>query len=308
VQPARVCTVDVSVRQPYRKRELGDRGLSDVLAASKVWSRRRERASLGDMDVFLVRHGESTANASRIWQGQSDTGLSEKGRGEAAKLGERLRGQRYDRVISSDLSRAYDTARLAAPGCEIERDETFREIDLGSWAGLAHDEVSARYPEQMRAMLEGEDIALGGGESMPRFDARARAALERVLSEGAKADRVLIFTHGGVIRAIVMGLLEQKRGRPLIGSVNTGVTHVRGDVNDLLLVSYNCSVHLGEVAQRDERVSGHDMRQRVARHLGLSETAHARLAAHPLESVSYLARQSGSPMLRAYALPARFGP
>ena len=84
--------------------------------------------------LILVRHGQSTHNAQARLQGQADPPLSDAGRAEAELLKAALPVFEGDRVITSDLQRAAQTAELLGyPGAR--RDKRFREIDVGAWEG-----------------------------------------------------------------------------------------------------------------------------------------------------------------------------
>src|SRR4028119_1636696 len=65
-------------------------------------------------ELLLVRHGQSTANAMGVWQGQMEFPLSEEGRRQAALAGRALAGADYDAIYSSPLARAYETAEIIA--------------------------------------------------------------------------------------------------------------------------------------------------------------------------------------------------
>ena len=67
------------------------------------------------MRVYIVRHGESVNNLNKLWTGWNDEELSEKGREDAKRAGDIIKGVSLDRIYSSDLSRAMDTARIAVP-------------------------------------------------------------------------------------------------------------------------------------------------------------------------------------------------
>jgi broad specificity phosphatase PhoE len=161
--------------------------------------------------ITFIRHGESAANRVMRWQGQGDSPLSERGRSQAAALRERLAGLRFDRVVSSDLSRAVDTARIG--GLTFDTDREFREFDVGAWEGLTREEVMAKYPEEMERLKNGEDIPLGGGESHAVFSARIDRALDKLLSELAPGQHVAVVCHGGVIGTVMARALGL-RGRP----------------------------------------------------------------------------------------------
>ena len=177
--------------------------------------------------ITFVRHGESVSNRSGRWQGQGDSPLSERGISQAKAVGERLKRRKFDRVISSDLSRAHDTAR--ASGFALVTSRAWREFDVGTWEGLTREEVMERYPEEMERLKAGEDVPLGGGESYAAFSARIEAALSALLAslEGHEAD-VLVVCHGGVIATVmagVLGLRGHKRW-PLFRAANTSLTEL----------------------------------------------------------------------------------
>src|SRR4051794_39096147 len=65
-------------------------------------------------EVILIRHGQSTANASGVWQGQLDFPLSYQGRLQAVHAGRALKGANISDIYSSPLSRAFETAEIVA--------------------------------------------------------------------------------------------------------------------------------------------------------------------------------------------------
>jgi broad specificity phosphatase PhoE len=97
------------------------------------------------LDLLLTRHGNVAANEV-VLGGQLDLPLTEKGRSEAEALARRLEGIRVDRIVSSPMARALETAQAVAKGRPIEVDERLRELDYGQWEGLTHAEIDARDP------------------------------------------------------------------------------------------------------------------------------------------------------------------
>src|SRR5262245_31231363 len=91
--------------------------------------------------VHLARHGETEWNASGRIQGHADVGLSERGRAQARALAERFRRSPPARIVSSDLSRAMETATIvsAACGVPVETEPAFREQHLGEWQGITFE-------------------------------------------------------------------------------------------------------------------------------------------------------------------------
>lgn len=254
------------------------------------------------MDIVLVRHAESIWNAAGRWQGQTDVPLSEKGRAEARALGERLRSLAFDRRITSDLSRTAQTA--AAIGGDFERERAWREIDLGRWGGMLHAEVQASYPDEVAAMIEGRDVALGGAESMPGFEARVAGALDELIARSREDERVLVVTHGGVIRTLVMRLLGVRGRRAIVGAGNTSITHLRAERGRLALVAYNCDAHLERQPDPGDLVISGDASRDVVTHLDLAPEIAARLHPPHGRAATRIARGSTISMLRTFATPA----
>jgi broad specificity phosphatase PhoE len=199
---------------------------------------------MSDLEVCLVRHGQSVSNAAGVWQGQGDSPLSDVGRAQVEGLGGALDGQAYDLVLSSDLSRAADTAK--ASGVEVEHDRAWREIDVGDWDGLTMEQVVERFPEQIGALKARKSFAIGGGESWPEVFARADAALASLRARLPSGGRAIVFTHGGVIAALLSGLLGARDDFPWpLGRMrNTGRTTLRFGSSRVELVSHNDDTHV----------------------------------------------------------------
>ncbi|MBX6377623.1 MAG: alpha-ribazole phosphatase [Clostridia bacterium] len=156
------------------------------------------------MDVFLVRHGETTWNRSGRYQGHRDVPLSPEGQRQAERLAARLRCLAFDAVLSSDLRRAVDTAApvATAVGVPVEMVPELREMNFGAWEGFTFREVERRFPESARAYREdAADARPPGGETLREVQARAvRALAERWRPTWR---RVLVVTHGATIKALV---------------------------------------------------------------------------------------------------------
>ena len=199
---------------------------------------------MSTVEVCLVRHGQSVSNASGVWQGQGDSPLSDTGRTQVEALGTALLGQRYDLVLSSDLSRAADTARSA--GVEVEHDRAWREIHVGDWEGLTMEQVVERFPEQIAALKDRRSFAIGGGESWPEVFQRADAALAALRTRIPEGGRAIVFTHGGIIAAILSGLLgvRDRFPWPLGRMRNTGRTTLRFSGTQVELVTHNDDSHV----------------------------------------------------------------
>jgi probable phosphoglycerate mutase len=173
--------------------------------------------------LLLVRHGQSTWNAAGRWQGHADPPLSALGQEQARQAGARLASDgRVDAVVTSDLQRAHRTATLVAGvlGLDPVVDERVRERDAGEWTGLTRDEIERDWPGY-----------LAEHRRPPRFEDDA-TLLARVLPAladlGARhaGGRVLVVTHGGVVRTV-----ERHHGTkaPPLANLGGRVVHVPVD-------------------------------------------------------------------------------
>lgn len=144
--------------------------------------------------ISFVRHGRTSWNADRRLLGWTDIGLDAVGERQAIDLGLHLDITPYDRVITSDLSRATATARLAG-WAGADADWRLREIDFGRLEGLRWEEVPDHFRE---ALLTFDGFVAPGGESTADFVARIVGALDD-FKEGAH----MVVAHGGVIRAVL---------------------------------------------------------------------------------------------------------
>lgn len=150
--------------------------------------------------LTLVRHGTTAWNDSGRYQGWSDTPLSEQGVAEAERLRARLAGERFDRVVASDLLRARRTAEIALPGVAVETDRRFREMNFGAWEGLTWDECTARDGDlPARWAADPASCAPPEGESAAEFEARVAAGLDALPAEGS----ALVVAHAGTIHAVL---------------------------------------------------------------------------------------------------------
>ena len=171
--------------------------------------------------IYLVRHGQTAANAGNVIQGQSDVPLDENGIQQAKLVGERLRKQHFDVILSSDLSRAKVTAAEIAGGREVIYDPELREWDLGDWVGFNLDQIKEKFPEAMAAFQSGDPEAkVPGGESRREFHDRAARVTDRILT-AYPGKTVLCVSHGGLLRAIFKNITGISAHSKMIRTDNT---------------------------------------------------------------------------------------
>lgn len=159
--------------------------------------------------VFIFRHGETDWNRERRLQGHSDIPLNALGRSQASRLALELKSVGIDLILSSDLGRALETARVAAreTGAPILVLPKLRETCLGDAEGLTHDEVVTRFGEDawknwLSLHPDHDHFAFSGGESKFQLRQRLFEAMEEVLRKFPH-ERVAVSTHGGALRRIL---------------------------------------------------------------------------------------------------------
>ncbi|KAI4325515.1 hypothetical protein MLD38_030903 [Melastoma candidum] len=198
-------------------------------------------------EIIVVRHGETEWNADGRIQGHLDAELNEEGRRQAAAVADRLSGEpRISAVYSSDLKRAFETAQTIAAACgglEVVQDAGLRERNLGDLQGIRLSDAADIKPEAYRAFLShrtDEEIP-GGGESIDQLYQRCTDSLQNI-AQKHKGERVVVVTHGGVIRSFYRRACPSRRfGKVLNTSVN--VFHL-GDGEDWIIKSWGDISHL----------------------------------------------------------------
>lgn len=153
--------------------------------------------------LMMVRHGESEWNASRRLQGQADIDLSDKGRKQALALRATVEALNPDIAITSDLKRAFETAKLLGIDAPLPN-PALREIDVGAWTGRQIADIRADDADGYQAWRSGA-FTPEGGEHWRDFVTRTSACVMDCLGV---SDRVLVVCHGGVIRALLEKLVD----------------------------------------------------------------------------------------------------
>jgi len=198
------------------------------------------------MRLFLIRHGQTAWNNGSRAQGHTDIALDETGLEQSALLGEVLRNQGIESVVSSDLRRSRATAApiAAATGAALRLDPRLRERTFGEWEGHLYSEVAARLHQMgLELGVTLFDARPPGGESV-------RDVWDRVgpvASELANGTRtVAVVSHGGatalLLSRIIGGTIEVSRA---FRFANAGITELaqRHD-GAFYIVRYNDTAHL----------------------------------------------------------------
>lgn len=137
------------------------------------------------LTLVLTRHGLTDLSEPEQHLGQRiDVSLNPAGRRQAHALARRLAPVAFDRVITSPLFRAQETAEIVAPGVMREPDPRLKEMDYGGWEGMTYEQIAERDgPFRREWELAPDRLACPGGESGNDVAARVRSFLEDLLAE-----------------------------------------------------------------------------------------------------------------------------
>ena len=205
--------------------------------------------------LFLVRHGQSQANAAGLLVGRADSPLTELGRRQAAAIGKALEssGCSSKCILTSPLRRAADTAHtvagaVAAAGAraEVALEERFIELDYGELDGKAPSALPAGFWDTWRSDPSFRPL---GGETLLEVAERVGGALDEIVAQGVDRD-VVVVSHVSPIKAAVAWALGT--GPELTWRLSLGVASITRIAIDArrrpTLVSFNETAHLALVA------------------------------------------------------------
>ena len=184
-------------------------------------------------ELLLVRHGQSTANAEGVWQGQMEFHLSEEGRRQASLAGHALARMDFDALYSSPLARAYETAEIIAsesgfPG-EVVPVRGLIERHGGVLEGRTWAEQEELNPEFARKFLslpEEERWAFAGAETDEEVMGRFEAAMDEIRGRHPDGARIVIVSHGGSMRAFLRDRFGQEVLPGTHRAANASITRI----------------------------------------------------------------------------------
>ncbi|WP_165219652.1 histidine phosphatase family protein [Aquisphaera insulae] len=161
--------------------------------------------------LLLIRHAETSA--PQVFHGaESDIGLSDRGRDQARRLGEHLKGQDLRAVYGSAMARAVATATPVAAACRLDPIviPELHERKIGPLSGLAREEGWEVYAETKARWIAGDlDATHEGGESFAAIATRVVPIIERI-RDRHQGEAVAVIAHGIVIRVLLLSLLHDR--------------------------------------------------------------------------------------------------
>jgi broad specificity phosphatase PhoE len=171
-------------------------------------------------ELWLVRHGETAWSSLGRHTGRTDVPLTETGRAQARTVARKLAGRDFALVLSSPLSRALETARLAGFADQVETTDDLMEWDYGADEG--------RTTAEIREERDGWTVWRDGpldGETATQVGARVDRVITRVRAVDGD---VLVFAHGHVLRILAARWLGEPPTEGRLYGLSTATVSVLG--------------------------------------------------------------------------------
>lgn len=166
-----------------------------------------------EMELIIIRHGETAWNRERVFRGRRDIRLSQQGIAQADATAVALKGKVFDAVYSSPLKRSLVTARRIAKPHEIAVREMggFSDFSYGAWEGLPEETVASQYPKlYAKWKTDPAKVKPPSGENMKRAWKRVNSSLREIIWMHGTGT-VVIVSHRVPIKMMTAYLMGNKR-------------------------------------------------------------------------------------------------
>ena len=189
------------------------------------------------MEIYIVRHGETTWNKGKRLQGSKDIELKDYGRELAIKTGEGLKDTKIDLIYSSPLKRAYETATLIRGNRNIEifTDDRIKEISFGHFEGENFSELIKDENLTFKYFFKKPElyVASDDAETFEHLIERAGDFMkDKIEPLEDKCERVMIVAHGAINKAIMSYIKKHPTGEFWSGGLQTNCNIIVVDYND----------------------------------------------------------------------------
>lgn len=167
------------------------------------------------MEIYFIRHGETLWNTLKIFQGRSDSPLTELGISQAEKLSEKLKDIEFTDFYSSPMGRTIQTTKIIMRDRkqEIKFIEEFKEISMGDIEGIPRSEFEEKYPKEFYDFFNNPvdyDPKVYHGENYYEVIERVKKGLDKLLSYLNDSDRVVVVTHGVTLKALFHVITKER--------------------------------------------------------------------------------------------------
>ncbi|MGL4357274.1 histidine phosphatase family protein [Cetobacterium sp.] len=200
--------------------------------------------------IYFVRHGETIWNTLKIFQGRSNSPLTELGIEQAKKLSNFLKDIEFNKIYSSPQERAMQTTRLILGDrdMDITPIDEFQEINMGKVEGIPREDFEKNYPIEYHNFWHNAvdyNPAAYEGESYEEILHRVKIGLNKLISENTSGN-ILVISHGVTLKAIFNIINEKgidefsKQAVP----ENTSTTIVEYDQDSFKIIKFSDTEHL----------------------------------------------------------------
>ena len=206
--------------------------------------------------IIAIRHGETAWNVDARIQGQLDIELNPTGRWQAGRVAQALVGESISAIYTSDLQRAWDTARAIsdATAGALHAHPGLRERSFGAYQGQTFNEIEAAWPEQARRWRQRDPLWTPpeGGESLVAVQARILPVVH-ALAARHRGEQIVLVAHGGVIDVLYRAATGQDLETPRSWKLgNTAINRLLWTPEGLTLVGWADTRHLDADPALDE--------------------------------------------------------
>lgn len=169
-----------------------------------------------NIEFYIFRHGQTDWNKKKRIQGSTDIPLNELGRKEAQSLKDFFSAIEVDHVFTSDLSRAYETAKIVFEdrSISITKSPELREANFGEVEGMYVDELLSRFSTKFwdihKGGTESDKFAYPGGENRGEVRSRLISFIDKIRKEKPNST-IALSTHGGALRSIMHHYLPNEK-------------------------------------------------------------------------------------------------
>ncbi|HTR61519.1 MAG TPA: histidine phosphatase family protein [Candidatus Binataceae bacterium] len=189
--------------------------------------------------LYLARHGETAWSLSGQHTGRTDLPLTDKGRENGSRLGERLKGLQFAMVLSSPLQRARVTCEIAGFGAQAQLDPNLYEWDYGQYEGRRTVDIIKERPD-WQLFRDG----CPGGETLAQVAARADQVVARVRKT---AGDVLIFSSAHILRVLTarwLGMDPAAAASFMLSTASVSILTYEHDLTDPAVKLWNDNSHV----------------------------------------------------------------
>lgn len=203
------------------------------------------------MEIYFIRHGETLWNTLKIFQGSSDSPLTELGILQAEKLSKKLKNIEFTDFYSSPMGRTTQTTKIIMGDRKqkIKFIEEFKEISMGDIEGVPRSEFEEKYPKEFYDFFNNPvdyDPKVYHGENYYEVIERVKKGLDKLLSYLNDNDRVVVVTHGVTLKALFHIITKEKMDELGAAKVpqNTSVSIVKYENGKFNIEVFSDTSHL----------------------------------------------------------------